>query len=132
MEEPRGRGKFWIFDISKIIPGRYICPNQMTHMQSDQIWTFIEHLGHSTLQVRGVLQHEFLSVSTIFVLKAAVYAIFYKQAVPVLVEGSSQTELKHPKNVYTQYEPRVFTNEEVTSIWDSAEMKKFLGKAENV
>ena len=54
------------------------------------------------------------------------------QAVPILVEGSSQTELKHPKNVYTQYEPRVFTDEEVTAIWESPEMKKFMGKAENM
>ena len=53
-------------------------------------------------------------------------------AVPVLVDGSSQTELKHPKNVYTQYEPRVFTNEEVAKIWESNEMQKFLSKAEGV
>lgn len=51
---------------------------------------------------------------------------------PVLVDGSSQTELKHPKNVYTQYEPRVFTNEEVAKIWESNEMQKFLSKAEGV
>ena len=47
---------------------------------------------------------------------------------PILVEGSSQTELKHPKNVYTQYEPRVFTADEVTKIWESDEMKKFMIK----
>ena len=47
---------------------------------------------------------------------------------PILVEGSSQTELKHPKNVYTQYEPRVFTDEEVATIWESDEMKKFMIK----
>ena len=56
----------------------------------------------------------------------------FDQAVPVLVDGSSQTELKHPKNVYTQYEPRVFTNEEVAKIWESNEMQKFLTKAEGV
>ena len=28
------------------------------------------------------------------------------QAVPVLVEGGSQTQLTHPKNVYIQYESR--------------------------
>ena len=56
----------------------------------------------------------------------------FDQAVPVLVDGSSQTELKHPKNVYTQYEPRVFTNEEVAKIWESNEMQKFLSKAEGV
>ena len=50
------------------------------------------------------------------------------QAVPILVEGSSQTELKHPKNVYTQYEPRVFTDDEVATIWESDEMKKFMIK----
>lgn len=54
------------------------------------------------------------------------------QAVPILVEGSSQTELKHPKNVYTQYEPRVFSEEEVTAIWESPQMKKFLTKAEEM
>ena len=54
------------------------------------------------------------------------------QAVPILVEGSSQTELKHPKNVYTQYEPRVFTEDEVATIWDSPEMKKFMNKAEEM
>ena len=47
---------------------------------------------------------------------------------PILVEGSSQTELKHPKNVYTQYEPRVFTDDEVATIWESDEMKKFMIK----
>ena len=52
----------------------------------------------------------------------------YFQAVPILVEGSSQTELKHPKNVYTQYEPRVFTDDEVATIWESDEMKKFMIK----
>ena len=54
------------------------------------------------------------------------------QAVPVLVEGSSQTELKHPKSVYTQYEPRVFTEDEVSTIWESPEMKKFMTKAEKI
>ena len=54
------------------------------------------------------------------------------QAVPVLVEGSSQTELKHPKSVYTQYEPRVFTEDEVTTIWESPEMKQFMTKAEKM
>ena len=47
-----------------------------------------------------------------------------------MVEGSSQTELKHPKNVYTQYEPRVFTDEEVATIWESDEMKKFMTKVQ--
>ena len=46
------------------------------------------------------------------------------------MEGSSQTELKHPKNVYTQYEPRVFTDEEVATIWESDEMKKFMTKVQ--
>ena len=50
------------------------------------------------------------------------------QAVPVLVDGSSQTELKHPKNVFTQYEPRVFTEEEVEVISKSKEMEGFLHK----
>lgn len=54
------------------------------------------------------------------------------QAVPILVEGSSQTELKHPKNLYTQYEPRVFTEDEVTRIWESPEMKRFMTKAEDI
>ena len=36
------------------------------------------------------------------------------QAVPVLVEGGSQTQLTHPKNVYIQYESRSFTKEELT------------------
>ena len=51
------------------------------------------------------------------------------QAVPVLVDNSSQTELRHPKNVFTQYEPRVFTEEEVEKLENSEEMKKFLHKA---
>ena len=54
------------------------------------------------------------------------------QAVPILVEGSSQTELKHPKNLYTQYEPRVFTQDEVERIWESPEMKRFMTKAEDI
>ena len=51
------------------------------------------------------------------------------QAVPVLVDNSSQTELRHPKNIYTQYEPRIFTDEEVDTLEKSAEMKKFLKTA---
>ena len=54
------------------------------------------------------------------------------QAVPVLVDSSSQTELKHPKNVHTQYEPRVFTQEEVEGLAKSKEMNKFLTKAVDV
>ena len=46
------------------------------------------------------------------------------QAVPVLVDNSSQTELRHPKNIYTQYEPRIFTDEEVEKLEKSDEMKK--------
>ena len=30
------------------------------------------------------------------------------QAVPTVVSGGSQTELKHPKNIAIQYEARVF------------------------
>ena len=51
------------------------------------------------------------------------------QAVPVLVDNSSQTELRHPKNIYTQYEPRIFTQEEVEKLEKSNEMKKFLKTA---
>ena len=50
------------------------------------------------------------------------------QAVPVLVDSSSQTELKHPKNVFTQYEPRVFSEDEVAVISKSKEMGSFLSK----
>ena len=50
------------------------------------------------------------------------------QAVPVLVDSSSQTELKHPKNVFTQYEPRVFSEEEVEVLSKSKEMERFLHK----
>ena len=48
------------------------------------------------------------------------------------MEGSSQTELKHPKNVYTQYEPRIFSEEEVEVIWQSDAMKCFLTKMDDV
>ena len=51
------------------------------------------------------------------------------QAVPVLVDNSSQTELRHPKNIYTQYEPRIFTDEEVETLENSDAMKKFLKTA---
>ena len=51
------------------------------------------------------------------------------QAVPVLVNGSSQTELKHPKNVFTQYEPRGLSEEVVEVISKSKEMEGFLLKA---
>ena len=54
------------------------------------------------------------------------------QAVPVLVDSSSQTELKHPKNIHTQYEPRVFTEEEVQVLSKSKEMNRFLGKVVDV
>ena len=54
------------------------------------------------------------------------------QAVPVLVDSSSQTELKHPKNVHTQYEPRVFSQDEVDQLAKSKEMNKFLTKAVDV
>ena len=50
------------------------------------------------------------------------------QAVPVLMDSESQTELKHPKNVFTQYEPRVFSEEEVDVISKSKEMEGFLHK----
>ena len=50
------------------------------------------------------------------------------QAVPVLIDSGSQTELKHPKNVFTQYEPRVFSEEEVEVISKSKEMEGFLHK----
>lgn len=50
----------------------------------------------------------------------------------IQVEGSSQTELKHPKNVYTQYEPRIFSEEEVEVIWNSEPMKKFLARMDDV
>ena len=54
------------------------------------------------------------------------------QAVPVLIDSSSQTELKHPKNVFTQYEPRVFSQEEVEVISKSKEMETFLHKVVDV
>ena len=54
------------------------------------------------------------------------------QAVPVLIDNGTQTELKHPKNVFTQYEPRVFTEEEVEVISKSKEMQTFLHKVVDV
>ena len=54
------------------------------------------------------------------------------QAVPVLVDSSSQTELKHPKNIHTQYEPRVFSEEDVEVIAKSEEMTRFLRKVVDV
>lgn len=54
------------------------------------------------------------------------------QAVPALVDRSSQTELKHPKNVFTQYEPRVFSEEEVQNLAKSKEMEEFLKKVVDV
>ena len=42
-----GRGKLQTFCMLKIIPGRYIRSNQMTHMQYDQFWASIYPLGHS-------------------------------------------------------------------------------------
>ncbi len=54
------------------------------------------------------------------------------QAVPVVTEGQSQTELKHPKHVAIEYEARVFSNEEVAELWKSAEMRSFLEKAETI
>ena len=54
------------------------------------------------------------------------------QAVPTVVEGDSQTELKHPKNIGIQYEARVFNPEEVIEIWKSPQMKSFLKNAEKM
>ena len=54
------------------------------------------------------------------------------QAVPVLVEGGTQTQLTHPNNVYIQYESRSFTNEELKGTFESKGFKKFLSKAENL
>ena len=54
------------------------------------------------------------------------------QAVPVLVEDGTQTQLTHPKNQYIQYESRSFTTEELTETFESKEFKKFLGKAEDL
>jgi hypothetical protein len=54
------------------------------------------------------------------------------QAVPTVVEGESQTDLKHPKHVAIQYEARVFGPEEVEQIWTSRPMINFLTKAEKM
>ena len=54
------------------------------------------------------------------------------QAVPVLVEGGTQTQLTHPNNVYIQYESRVFSNDELKETFESKGFKKFLNKAENL
>ena len=42
-----GRGKLQTFCMLKIIPGRYIRSNQMTHIKYDQFWASIYPLGHS-------------------------------------------------------------------------------------
>ena len=54
------------------------------------------------------------------------------QAVPVLVEGGSQTQLTHPKNVYIQYESRSFTKEELTDTFSSDGFQSFLSQAEGL
>ena len=54
------------------------------------------------------------------------------QAVPVLVEGGSQTQLTHPKNVYIQYESRSFTKEELTDTFSSNGFQSFLSQAEGL
>ena len=54
------------------------------------------------------------------------------QAVPILVHGSSQTELKYPKNIYSQYEARVFDQAEIKGHWQSEEMKKFMKKVTGI
>ena len=54
------------------------------------------------------------------------------QAVPVLVEGGSQTQLTHPKNVYIQYESRSFTKEELTDTFSSNSFQSFLSQAEGL
>ena len=54
------------------------------------------------------------------------------QAVPVLVEGGTQTQLTHPNNVYIQYESRSFTKDELKDTFESKGFKKFLDRAENL
>ena len=54
------------------------------------------------------------------------------QAVPTVTESAAQTDLKHPKNIAIQYEPRVFSKDEVTEQWSSDQMRMFLGKAEQM
>ena len=54
------------------------------------------------------------------------------QAVPVLVEGGTQTQLTHPNNVFIQYESRSFTNDELKETFESKGFKKFLNKAETM
>ena len=54
------------------------------------------------------------------------------QAVPVLVEGGTQTQLTHPNNVYIQYESRSFTKEELKETFESKSFKKFLSRAETL
>ena len=54
------------------------------------------------------------------------------QAVPVLVEGGTQTQLTHPKNVFIQYESRAFTGTELKDTFESKGFKKFLDKAESM
>ena len=51
---------------------------------------------------------------------------------PVLVEGGSQTQLTHPKNVYIQYESRSFTKEELTDTFSSDGFQSFLSQAEGL
>jgi len=47
-------------------------------------------------------------------------------------DGESQTTLRHPKNVSSQYEARVFSQQEVASLWGSEEMQSFLKRAEDM
>ena len=54
------------------------------------------------------------------------------QAVPVLVEGGSQTQLTHPNNVMVQYESRKFTTEELTETFGSKGFKGFMNQAEGL
>ncbi|XP_071773409.2 dynein axonemal intermediate chain 3 [Centroberyx gerrardi] len=51
------------------------------------------------------------------------------QAVPELQSSSAQTQWKHRKNMYMQYEPREFREEEKESILQSESLKNFISSA---
>nr|CAB3267719.1 WD repeat-containing protein 63 [Phallusia mammillata] len=51
------------------------------------------------------------------------------QAVPELVDGSSQTDWKHPVNASVQYEPRSISAEEAKAAQDTPEFEEFVKDA---
>ena len=114
------------------VPDGYVACESQSDPRTFTVRKYIVKTGHFFTGSR-LLWHPFSPSTNVSFLFQTIESMEHAmQAVPVLVDSSSQTELKHPKNVHTQYEPRVFSQDEVDQLAKSKEMNKFLTKAVDV